>query len=784
MGNQTANPGRNSQPIVRHPLFPAIVALWFAALFGLGSMAVRASLLESLVISSHLDLIVPQAAPPLGVTARVLVAAVMAIVGGLIGLFLARRLARPKPVARERRRGAAPLEVSRPVSRYAAPDPLPDAETESEEQTVASGRRGALVAAGHEHRDFTPHEAAPLPGGQPQILDVTEFEFAGINQAEPEAQALPETSPPMELDAFTALEPETPKAWEPAAESAAVADADFVPAPQVARTFDAPAEPARAFDAPRAEPVQSQAFAPPVAEPVQPQAFEPALAESDPIEPEPATFAPASFARPFEAPQPVESAPADPQDFESAAQPARFDAPLEAPVSFARTFAAPLHASTGFAQNEPAAWQPGAAFAAPAAETVEHAQDGDVPAEPVDVAPAPGQAEPDTAPLHLPRLLSANPASSPDVAGAAEQLAEESDDDPMAALRNRKAPLPSFDDVAEPEVEYFPAQASQTHVDETAGTVAGVELHLPQEGAAAQRLTSADLAELSPVELIERLALSLQRRRNAAPAGLRAALASGSAFSSPAAEFAPWPSAVTPPVTPPQDAPVEVEAIEVAAPEAAPVPEAQPAPEPETAMSRLTLPAALRPIDFSEYEHDDDQPVFVPARSISMPLPPEADGAMDAMPDYFASQAASEAVAEPAAPQVAAAPGFELLSTPAEDNAEDSEDDVLAAGYSSLLEMSKPVEQRQQFVRIEDPEADTEAVEPVVIFPGQAMRAGTQFAAPAPGPVVASAAPPPSLAENSGQLRRFDAPAKADPDETERALRSALATLQRMSGAA
>jgi hypothetical protein len=79
----------------------------------------------------------------------------------------------------------------------------------------------------------------------------------------------------------------------------------------------------------------------------------------------------------------------------------------------------------------------------------------------------------------------------------------------------------------------------------------------------------------------------------------------------------------------------------------------------------------------------------------------------------------------------------------------------------------------------------------VVIFPGQAMRAGIRFAPPSEGPLVAPAAAPQSLGEVPAQQRRFDAPpAQAqsvparNPEETERALRSALSTLQRMSGAA
>ena len=96
---------------------------------------------------------------------------------------------------------------------------------------------------------------------------------------------------------------------------------------------------------------------------------------------------------------------------------------------------------------------------------------------------------------------------------------------------------------------------------------------------------------------------------------------------------------------------------------------------------------------------------------------------------------------------------------------------------------------RQPFVRIDEPEDDLADIEPVVIFPGQAGGAAP-FANPAPfgAPQPVAAAPEPVLPGH-----RFDVPpvpataatARAvDPEETERALKSALATLQRMSGAA
>ncbi|MBW8755643.1 MAG: hypothetical protein JF595_16150 [Sphingomonadales bacterium] len=84
------------QPISRHPLFPAIVALWFAAPLALGSFALSVSALETLVLAGHIDSLVPAAAPPLGMTARLALALALGFIGALVGWVLARRLAAPK----------------------------------------------------------------------------------------------------------------------------------------------------------------------------------------------------------------------------------------------------------------------------------------------------------------------------------------------------------------------------------------------------------------------------------------------------------------------------------------------------------------------------------------------------------------------------------------------------------------------------------------------------------------------------------------------------------------
>lgn len=95
IGNHSSavrNPAR--PPISRHRAFPAIVATWFAALFGAGSVVLPAASLETIIEAAGIDALVPAAAPPLGVAARGVIALVLALSGGLAGVAVARRVAR------------------------------------------------------------------------------------------------------------------------------------------------------------------------------------------------------------------------------------------------------------------------------------------------------------------------------------------------------------------------------------------------------------------------------------------------------------------------------------------------------------------------------------------------------------------------------------------------------------------------------------------------------------------------------------------------------------------
>ncbi|MCZ8018770.1 hypothetical protein [Novosphingobium sp.] len=246
---QSKRKSAGNKPITSHPLFAAVVALWFSALFGLGSLAIRPALFESLVLKSGIDLIIPAAAPPLGVTARILIAMAMAACGAVIGAILAHRMTRPKaaPVARKRgvRSTAPEPKARRPISAHDELGESLDAPTERE--SILTSRRRPLSVE-HEERPFQPPEMAPLPGGLPPILAEAPVAPAATPApfAPPAApQATSETEAPLDLGAFVApLAQPVALDWE-AAQPVASATPQFE-APPAFAPFAAPraAEPA------------------------------------------------------------------------------------------------------------------------------------------------------------------------------------------------------------------------------------------------------------------------------------------------------------------------------------------------------------------------------------------------------------------------------------------------------------------------------------------------------------------------------------------------------------
>jgi hypothetical protein len=175
LAEQNRKSSRSKASLTRHPLFPAIVALWFGALFSLGGLAVRISTIESIGRATHLDSVLSAAAPPLGLTARILLVLFMAAIGGVIGAIVARRIAsagRPAQQPRRRQWKAEAEEASVRAATFAAPESVVQVPADS-------GRRRSLALADDlPRRDFT--ELAPLPGGGPQILDLAAVDLDGL----------------------------------------------------------------------------------------------------------------------------------------------------------------------------------------------------------------------------------------------------------------------------------------------------------------------------------------------------------------------------------------------------------------------------------------------------------------------------------------------------------------------------------------------------------------------------------------------------------------------------
>ncbi len=192
---------RKPQPISRHPLFPAIVALWFAALFGLGSLIVSPALIERIVSAAGIDKVLPMAAPPLGTTARILFALALTGLGGLVGLVAGRRVAQ---TAEE-----APARM--PFAGLEAGEVTAEPEAESAEEPARPAlprRRRAFALVAEDAAPLAPEEAeAPaetVSAEQPPILNLSELDLQSIEAAAltipapaPEERAL-ETEAPVD----------------------------------------------------------------------------------------------------------------------------------------------------------------------------------------------------------------------------------------------------------------------------------------------------------------------------------------------------------------------------------------------------------------------------------------------------------------------------------------------------------------------------------------------------------------------------------------------------------
>ncbi|MBC2664418.1 hypothetical protein H7F51_02675 [Novosphingobium flavum] len=194
-------------PLTRSPLFAGLVALWCAVGMGAGGLALPPSLLEGAVTRLDLAALVPAAAPPLGFTARLLLALALALIGAAAGFLIARRLTRgpaapedaapaARPLTAEAYANAATDEEHRP----AATDDNDDlARLDAARSAVQPGRRRALTSE------------ASLGLEAPAILHLGELD--SIAEAEVESEPAQEPVPttlPLAPEPVAASEPAAP----------------------------------------------------------------------------------------------------------------------------------------------------------------------------------------------------------------------------------------------------------------------------------------------------------------------------------------------------------------------------------------------------------------------------------------------------------------------------------------------------------------------------------------------------------------------------------------------
>lgn len=202
LSNQPKRKSGASTPVSAHRAFPAIVALWFAALLGIGSLVLPMALFERIAEATGLASIFPAAQAPVGLTARLMIALAMGALGALAGIEIARKIAAsaaPKPMAR--RAGSlnpvtahAASPAKRPISAHeelgeGGLDADIGAEIYAAGPASANRRRALSVTDESARSDFL--EFAPLPGmdpyaAEPAELDLGAFDAVAGDEGEPE----------------------------------------------------------------------------------------------------------------------------------------------------------------------------------------------------------------------------------------------------------------------------------------------------------------------------------------------------------------------------------------------------------------------------------------------------------------------------------------------------------------------------------------------------------------------------------------------------------------------
>lgn len=179
-------------PVSAHPAFPAIVAVWFAALLGVGSVVLPIALFENASEASGLASLWVAAQPPLGPTARIAIAFVGAILGVIVGLAVARRVIAAQSAVRGRATGPdrEPRQSAVGTRPIFAHEELGEGGLDAEEEPRGPllGRRG-LVAITDDGAVPGPLDPASLPSQEcpaaPDTLTALEDEPLDLGEFGP-----------------------------------------------------------------------------------------------------------------------------------------------------------------------------------------------------------------------------------------------------------------------------------------------------------------------------------------------------------------------------------------------------------------------------------------------------------------------------------------------------------------------------------------------------------------------------------------------------------------------
>ncbi len=298
-------------------MFITASGLWFAALFSLSMLAIRGSLLEQIVLASHIDLIVPNASPPLGMTSRLAIAAIFGAIGFGLGRFAAQRI-----VGGSRR----------PPAEFYAEHPAPAHDLwPSQREPLANGPPRRPIRA---HEELRGDEVSPIAPGR---SDAVWHQPGNLGYAEQTASA---DAPIHSADAPT---------------HSAYAPTSNTPAPTLWERFTGPAMMGGAAAAVIHPPVPADQAVPAPAYPPAPPAFTvPTYAPAPPVtpaqadEPAPRAFAP---------PAPVDIAPAalKPEALAEDTVAAPVAADPSPPAALAITEERPTADNPALAEAEPAA---------------------------------------------------------------------------------------------------------------------------------------------------------------------------------------------------------------------------------------------------------------------------------------------------------------------------------------------------------------------------------------------------------------------------------------------